>query len=259
MQSNRMKKDTWSGFEAAEVYDRSINWDARLGREIPLLADVFGPPAAGGIVDAGCGTGRQASALANDGYRVVGFDASADMLRVAQQTVNDAGAKVDFVQGDYAQLSEKIGDGFDGVFCLANALSAAGTADAVKKAIGEFGACLRVGGRFFVQVLNFAVMRLEAPCVRGPRVANVDGREYVSVRQFRFIDDYVEVTNVTLWHEEQWRQRAFCGRLYPITLDQFTQWCGEAGLDIDECWGSYAREAFDVDASSDLIVVGTRR
>ena len=57
-------------FETAEWYDRTVNWDARLRREIPLLCDVFGPPGDGGILDAGCGPGRQAIALADKGYAV---------------------------------------------------------------------------------------------------------------------------------------------------------------------------------------------
>ena len=45
-----------TGWKFAEWYDQSINWDARLQREIPVFVDVFGAPGDGGIIDAGCGT-----------------------------------------------------------------------------------------------------------------------------------------------------------------------------------------------------------
>ena len=61
-------------FESADWYDRGIDWDARLGREIPFLRDVMGPPGQLGLLDAGCGTGRHAVAMAREGYRVVGLD-----------------------------------------------------------------------------------------------------------------------------------------------------------------------------------------
>ena len=75
----------FDSFEHAELYDRSIDWSARLAREIPTLMAVLGPPGAGGILDAGCGPGRQACALAERGYRVVGADLSEASLELARQ------------------------------------------------------------------------------------------------------------------------------------------------------------------------------
>ena len=70
-------------FAAAEWYDRSINWQARFARELPVLTDVFGPPGKRGLIDAGCGTGRHACALAPRRYRVAATDTSEELLVVA--------------------------------------------------------------------------------------------------------------------------------------------------------------------------------
>jgi SAM-dependent methyltransferase len=50
-----------------------------------LLAELLGPPDADDpvCVDVGCGTGLHFAAVRSRGYRVVGFDLSADQLRVA--------------------------------------------------------------------------------------------------------------------------------------------------------------------------------
>ena len=61
-------------FTSAEWYDRTINWAARLAREIPVLIEMFGPPGEGGLLDAGCGPGHQARELATRGYRVIAAD-----------------------------------------------------------------------------------------------------------------------------------------------------------------------------------------
>ncbi len=245
-------------FADAEWYNCTIDWAARLGREIPVLTEVFGPPGDGGILDAGCGTGHQACALAGRGYRVVGADAAEEMLEVAGRTAQEAGAEVEFALTPYATLSETVGSGFDGVYCLGNSLAAAGTRDAVAQAIDQFSKCLRSGGRMFLQILNFAPMRSEVPCVRGPRVSNVDEREYVSVRLFAFEGDFVDVTNITIWHESGWQKRAHSGRLYPVELDELRAFCDSSGLRIDAEWGSYARDPFAVERSVDLIVAATR-
>ncbi len=231
----------------AEWYDRTIDWSARLRREIPVLLAVFGPPAEGGILDAGCGTGHQACALAGRGYRVLGADVDEEMLDVARRTAPGPPKEVKLILTPYATLHEKVGGGFDGVYCLGNALAASGTRQAVSEALTQFSRCLRSGGRLFIQILNFPLMRSEVPCVRGPRVATADGVEYVSLRHFVFAGDSVHVTNLTLWHDSGWKYRTHTGTLYPITLDQLRTWCERSGLRMDDMWGGYSREAFDAD------------
>ncbi len=242
----------------AEWYDLSIDWNARLRREIPVLVEVFGPPGGGGLLDAGCGTGHQASALSQRGYRVVGADLSEEMLAVARRTADRNEPKPTFVCAPYAEFHSRVGGGFDGVYCLANSLAAAGSRDALSTALHQFAECLRPGGRLFLQVLNFDRMRKENPCVKGPRVTNVDGVEYVSVRQFHFIEDATQVTNITLWQQGGWRFHSHARRLYPVSVDELRGFIDAAGMRIDSTWGSYAREPFNPQRSDDLIVVASR-
>ncbi|MFQ5590563.1 MAG: class I SAM-dependent methyltransferase [Phycisphaerae bacterium] len=250
--------NTGDVFRQPDLYDRSIDWSARLAREVPVLADVFGPPGQGGLIDAGCGTGRQACALAERGYRVVGTDASAEMLEAAARLATSRAVPVNFVHVPYADLHEALAGGFDGVYCLGNALAAASTRDAVAEAIGQFARCLRLGGRLFVQLLNFALIRGEVPHVRGPRIARVDGTEYISVRHFQFFDDHVQVTNITLWYEGCWRQRSHVGNLYPVLLDELRALCERSNLRVDDVWGGYERTSFDPASSTDLLLAATR-
>ncbi len=250
--------DPTPAFTTSEWYDRGIDWAARNAREIPVLIDVLGPPGRGGILDAGCGTGHQASALAQKGYRVVGADVSDDMLDVARRHARTVGADVKFICAPYASFRQTLGGGFDGIYCLANSFAAAGTRDAVAQALQQFAACLRPGGRLFIQILNFAPMRKELPCIRGPRVTNVDGCEYVSLRQFHFVEDRCQVSNITIWRQGGWRYHAQSRILYPIGREELHASFRACGLQIDDEWGSYAREPFDIDRSTDLIVAATR-
>jgi SAM-dependent methyltransferase len=257
----------------AEFYDRSINWAARIGREIPVLVDVLGPPGDAGILDAGCGTGRQALALAERGYRVVATDISKAMLEVAQRNAEAAGQDVAFVLCPFATLHEAVAHltpppqpgtrqpdatGFDGLYCLGNSLAASGSWHAAEEAIRQFSRCLRPGGRLFLQVVNFNRMRLEHPCVRGPRVTVVDGIEYVSVRQFHFAADSVEVTNITLWRDDAWRYSTHTRVLCPVSLEHLEAWCNDTGLRVDDVWGDYGRNPYAPDDSVDLLVTATR-
>ncbi|HRX86481.1 MAG TPA: class I SAM-dependent methyltransferase [Phycisphaerae bacterium] len=246
-------------FESAGWYDRGINWDARLGREVPVLAEVFGPPGAGGLLDAGCGSGRHVVALAKQGYAPVGLDASARMLELARDHAADAGVTARFVEATYAEAA-RAGNGFDGAYCLGNALAATGTHEEAQRSLAALASVLRPGGRLFVQILNFAKLRAERPAVRGPRVRREDDREYVSARTYAFTGREVQVVNVTFWQEGGvWRQHAHGGTLCAIEQGEIEAWCTAAGLAVEAEWGGYDRAGFDPGSSNDLIVVARRR
>lgn len=263
-----------SPFRSARRYDLGVNWDARLAREVPLLTEVFGPPAEGGILDAGCGPGHQARALAAKGYRVIGLDAEKEMIDLAKQTDQPTGPDssrchpVHWIHAQYSQLpgvletaasvSNRSQPALDGALCLGNALAAAGDQQRCQQAVQNLAAVLRPEGRLFIQILNFRAMRDESPCVRGPRVAVNDGIEYVSVRHFTFAERACDVTNVTLWNDGKWRCSSHTGRLYPIDYDELMKWCSDAQLTVDACYRGYAKDPFDIRLPGDLIVVATR-
>ncbi len=258
MSENRSESKDGDFFTRPDWYDRGINWQARIEREIPVLVELFGKPGDGGLLDAGCGPGHQAIALAKRGYHVTGLDADAGMLELATEYARRAGVALDVVAAPSGSVNDATGGGFDGVYSLGNALAATGERESCRNAFLQLAASLRPAGVFFAQVLNFRKLRNDAPCVRGPRVVLHDGIEYVSVRHFGFSGDKCTVTNATLWKDDSWRQWSRSGTLYPVDVDEVRDWCGEAGLSIEAMYGSYARDSFDPDTANDLIVVAAR-
>ncbi len=244
--------------DSPQWYDVSVNWNARLTREIPKLQQVLGPPGSLGILDAGCGTGHQTVAMARAGYRMTGLDVSEAMLRVASQRAADAGVHVAWVGCGFDALNDSVTHRFDGLYCIGNSLAAAGSEATVRAALDNFAAVLRPGGRLFIQVLNFAPMRDEHPCVRGPRITHVEGVEYVSFRLFHVGADEAKVTSLTLWNDGQWRHHAGGGRIYPVSPGQMETWLAAAGLRVDGRYGDYALTPFDPGTSVDFIVTATR-
>jgi SAM-dependent methyltransferase len=151
----------------AAHYDRWVGWEPRLKKEMPFLTASI--PARATVLDAGCGTGAHARALAAAGYCVTGADASAAMLaqaREADARVTEArlaetrsaetqrAAAVEWVECDISNAAAIGGRRFDAVLALGNVLPAFGDADAVHRGLVALVARTSPGGVLILQYLN---------------------------------------------------------------------------------------------------------
>ena len=114
----------------------------------------------GGILDAACGTGNHAAALAARGFRVVGVDLEPSMIARARAKRIPGGAV--FLAGDMRMLSALMrglpapGPGrFDAVICRGNSLAHLASTAEIGRVLGGMRALLAEGGRLIVQVANF--------------------------------------------------------------------------------------------------------
>jgi SAM-dependent methyltransferase len=141
-----------AGFAAVydAIYDGPVTFYAA---QIAFLADRLGPPPAC-ILDAGCGTGRHVLALAERGYRVLGLDASAAMLRVARAKLAVAGPRASLAQADLRALPW--GPAFAGILCLESPLAYLLSDDELTAALTGFRRSLNRGGRLIIDVFDYA-------------------------------------------------------------------------------------------------------
>ena len=115
---------------AAEVFDRYVDWERRLAREVPFLARTLERAGARRVADVACGTGMHAIALAREGFRVTGFDPDARLLKEAAERGGQPGPgrawprSLKWVRASFAGLSDAAAPGvFQGVLCLGNSLA----------------------------------------------------------------------------------------------------------------------------------------
>ncbi|WP_431285030.1 class I SAM-dependent methyltransferase [Humitalea sp. 24SJ18S-53] len=100
-------------------------------------------PSAGSILDAGCGIGRDAGAFADRGFKVVGFDASPEMVRLAR---GRAGAQVEIHLMRFEDVAWK--DAFDGILACASLLHV--TAADFPSVATRLACALRGGGAMYM-------------------------------------------------------------------------------------------------------------
>jgi ubiquinone/menaquinone biosynthesis C-methylase UbiE len=135
---------TADGYDAwASIYDQPGN--RLLDIEQPIVRESLAGLPAGTALDAACGTGRHTSYLAALGHRVIGVDASAEMLAVARAKV-PAG---EFHHGDLHQLP--VPDRHVDVLVCALALEH--VAD-LRPVFAEFARVLRPGGHLITSDSN---------------------------------------------------------------------------------------------------------
>ena len=82
-----------------------------------VRAALAGLPKDALVLDAPCGTGRMAEVLLEEGYRVVGFDVSDEMLAVAKKRLARFGDRFQTETGDIRSLGDG-GRRFDAAMCI---------------------------------------------------------------------------------------------------------------------------------------------
>jgi S-adenosylmethionine-dependent methyltransferase len=134
------------------------------------------------VLDAGCGQGTQALALARLGHRVVGVDLSDELLDLARKAADDEPNEVQgrlrFVRADLLDLGDDFAGGFDVVCCHGVAMylpSLKGTVDALV-------AATRPGGLVSLLTRNQAGLAMRAGMSKDwpGTLAAFDARRYTN-------------------------------------------------------------------------------
>ncbi|GIE35644.1 hypothetical protein Ait01nite_086890 [Actinoplanes italicus] len=145
----------------AETYD--VPGNGLFGPEEEAVHAILAELSPGIAVDAACGTGRHSGWLAGRGHRVIGVDASPDMLARARNRVPDG----DFREGPLEALPVP-DEHADVVVC---ALALSHVAD-LKPVFAEFARVLRPGGHLVVSDISQEWIAMGSV----PRVRLADGR-----------------------------------------------------------------------------------
>lgn len=131
-----------------------------------LAAERGGP-----VLEIGSGTGRVAVALAGDGFEVVGVDASAAMLRLAEERRSglpaEIASRLTFLQGDQATLD--LGSRFELIVAPSRVFQFLLTSDAQRAALAAFRAHLQPGGRLVLDLFDPAFEFVAPGAIFPPR------------------------------------------------------------------------------------------
>jgi glycine/sarcosine N-methyltransferase len=167
MIANTVSNDTTAFYDAvAEHYPLFYrDWESQLDREGLSLRALFRNKGITRVLDAACGTGTQAVALARLGFEVTACDPSAGMLRKATEIAANYGvdAVIDFQRVDFARLPEVVDGPFDAVVCKGNSLPHLLLDEEIESALLNFYELLRPGGVLVIGMRDFGPFMDDRP------------------------------------------------------------------------------------------------
>lgn len=249
-------------------YDRFVNWPARLAFELPFLEAqirVLGSDTPARVLDAACGTGMHAIALAQHGMLTAGADISAGMVAQAQANARAAGLDLTFEVVGFGELARTFAVDplypFDALLCLGNSLPHLLSPQALAAALADFAACLRTGGLLVLQNRNFDSVLAGRERWMEPQAHRESEQEWIFLRFYDYLpDDLIDFNILTLHRVKDgpWEQRlATTTRLRPLRHDDLLQALKAAGFASIQTYGSLKGEPYEPETSGNLVVTAT--
>lgn len=149
MRHNKVNGETEAAYdEFAGIYDKV--WSRHVARDFIRALDKLilrELPAGAIILDACCGTGKIANLMLKRGFRVVGFDASTQMLRHAARRAPAA----DFFQArieDEKSFDDFGSENFDAAVCVFDSLNHLSNVRQLEAALGNVRRVMKPGAAF---------------------------------------------------------------------------------------------------------------
>jgi SAM-dependent methyltransferase len=174
------------------------------------------------VLDASCGTGINAAALARRGFDVWATDGSEAMIEEAAARFRRAQLAIPVRRCLWADLPVTLAERFDVVLCVGNSLVHAAGQDAMVEALTGLRRMTRPGGHVVIDSRNWEKLHAERQVVRvANRVRARDGRRCLTFYAWeipgRLHDEHV--AHIVFAFEDGDRVET---REYPISFRPFT-------------------------------------
>lgn len=250
----------------SDDYDRFVNWKNRLGFELPFIEKTISLASREtgklAVLDAACGTGMHAIALAKLGFSVSGADLFPEMIARAKENAAREGVKVHFEPAGFGSLERTFGSAkMDALLCLGNSLPHVEGIAGLENAVRDFAAVLRPGGILLLQSRNFDKVLQEKMRWMDPQAHQEDGKEWIFIRFYDFDPDgYIQFNILTLYREDAggWQQTLRTTTLYPVLQADLEPVLQQTGFKNIRLYGSMDGSDYDLTRSENLIVTGVR-
>ncbi len=229
-------------------YDRLINWQDRLKRELPGLMLMMPDADAGPVLDLGCATGGHMKPLLERGYKCYGIDLSEHLIEVAKDKLSQWAPPL--AVGDVIKGVPKEWKSISAQLCLGNTLSHFKPNTIAKFAESTYKRAKR-GGILIIENRNWDRLlevqeRFLKPVVHNDTI-------YMRVLDFPKTEREPVVMTVALWRKDRWESSSV--PLWAFRAKKLDKAFTEAGWKLVGVSGNLAGASFDPVLSTDWVTV----
>jgi glycine/sarcosine N-methyltransferase len=186
------------------------------------------------VLDACCGTGRQAIPLAERGYAVVAADPCSAMLQEATILAQKHGVSPPLVKAGFTELPDRVGGEFDAVIAFGNGLCNLPRRQDILTALGAFRACCRPEGVCLVGIKDFDRILKQRPRFHHRGMQDRDGLRTVLFEIWDYDDPILIVTAFVITgvpgSSATWATKTAQTHEYMLCREELTDLARQAGF-----------------------------
>jgi len=223
----------------------------QITHEADFIEESLGVAKGGVVLDLACGAGYHAVELAKRGYGVVGYDLSLYQLAVAADVAQEAGQKLNLLQGDMREMAFE--EMFDGIYCWNTSFGYFEEEKNVAVAQRVFRA-LRPGGMFLLDVANRDFVVDHQP---SQTWFEGEGSVCMDDMNVDFITSRLRVKRSLIVDDGRTLECAYSIRLY--SLHELGKVLHDVGFRVTEASGHPATPGVFFGASSPRIIILAQR
>lgn len=188
-------------------WDRAIDRQAKVLNQ--LLKEQF-PHRSLRVLDCACGIGTQALGFARSGHKVTASDLSEAAVIRAGHEANLRGLEISFVVSDMTSLSEILGDQFDVIAAMDNALPHL-SQEQVRRALRAAASKLAQNGRFIASIRDYDEILNQRPTVQQPMFYGSRGTRRIVHQVWDWIDERQYIVHLYITQESNgtWKAHHF--------------------------------------------------
>jgi glycine/sarcosine N-methyltransferase len=140
------------------------------------------------VLDASCGSGRQAVPLCERGFDVTAADPSEAMLHEAETTAREHGVSFPMLNVRFAELTSHFRGDFDAVIALGNGLCNLARVEDIESALGAMHTCCHPSGICLIGIKDFEAIKRDSERFHGHRIVDRDGTRTILFEAWDFED-----------------------------------------------------------------------